>query len=96
MAAPGRYNAGELILSENGAIIAVTALGAVLDQSSGTVTFSRVPAGTASQTLNTGLYQLSAWVWSSSDPSGTFIRESSPTSVDLRTGSATDASITID
>ncbi|HSY08907.1 MAG TPA: DUF4382 domain-containing protein [Steroidobacteraceae bacterium] len=96
VAAPGKYNNGELILSQNGAIVAVAALGAVLDQSSGSVTFSRVPGGTASQTLATGLYDLSAWVWNSSNPSGTLSRQSSPKSVDLRSGTATGTTITID
>lgn len=96
VAAPGKYNNGELILSQNGAIVAVAALGAVLDQSSGSVTFSRVPGGTSSQTLATGLYDLSAWVWNSSNPSGTLSRQSSPKSVDLRSGTATGTTITID
>jgi hypothetical protein len=96
VAAPGKYNNGELILSQNGAIIAVAPLGAVLDQSSGSVIFTRVPGGTSSQTLGTGVYDLSAWVWNSSNPSGTLSRQSSPTSVDLSSGTATGASITID
>jgi hypothetical protein len=96
VAAPGKYNNGELILSQNGAIIAVAPLGTVLDQSSGSVTFTRVPGGTSSQTLGTGVYDLSAWVWNSSNPSGTLSRQSSPTSADLSSGTATGASITID
>jgi hypothetical protein len=96
VAAPGKYNNGELILSQNGAIVAVTPLGVVLDQSSGTVTFSRVPGGTSSQTLTSGVYDLSAWVWNSSNPSGTFSRQSSPASVDLSTGTASGATITIE
>jgi hypothetical protein len=96
VAAPGKYNNGELILSQNGAIVAVAPLGAVLDQSAGSVTFSRVPGGTSSQTLATGLYALSAWVWNSTNPSGTLHRVSSPTSVDLRSGTATGTSISID
>jgi hypothetical protein len=96
VAAPGKYNNGELILSQNGAIVAVTPLGVVLDQSSGTVTFSRVPGGTSSQTLASGVYDLSAWVWNSSNPSGTLSRQSSPASVDLSTGAASGATITIE
>jgi hypothetical protein len=96
VAAPGKYTNGELILSQNGAIVAVTPLGVVLDQSSGSVTFSRVPGGTSSQSLSTGVYDLSAWVWNSSNPSGTLTRESSPTSINLASGTATGATITID
>jgi hypothetical protein len=96
VAAPGKYNNGELILSQNGAIVAVTPLGSILDQSSGSVTFTRVPGGTSSQTLTSGVYDLSAWVWNSTNPSGTLSRQSSATSVDLRTGTATGATVTID
>jgi uncharacterized protein DUF4382 len=96
VAAPGKYNNGELILSQNGAIIAVMPLGATLDQSSGSVTLSGVPGGTSSQALATGLYDLSAWVWSSSNPSGTLSRQSSPKSVDLRSGKATGVTISIE
>jgi Domain of unknown function (DUF4382) len=96
VAAPGKYNKGELILSQNGAIVAVASLDSVLDESSGSVTIARVPAGTSSQTLSSGLYELSAWVWNSSNPSGTLHRQSSATSVDLSSGSASGTSITID
>jgi len=96
VAAPGKDNNGELILSQNGAIIAAEPLSTILDQSSGSVTFSHVPGGTSSQTFSTGLYDLSAWVWNSSNPSGTFSRQSSATTVDLRSGTATGATITID
>jgi hypothetical protein len=96
VAAPGKYNKGELILSQNGAMIAVTALDAVLNASSGAVTVQHVPAGTSSETLASGLYELSAWVWNSSNPSGTLHRQSSASSVDLRSGTKSDASITID
>ena len=40
VAAPGKYNKGELILSQNGAISAVAPLDAVLDESAGSVTIS--------------------------------------------------------
>ena len=96
VAAPGKYNNGELILSQNGAIVAVTPLGVALDQSAGSVTFARVPGGTSSETLATGVYDLSAWVWNSSNPSGTLIRQSSATSVDMSSGTASGTTITID
>lgn len=97
VAAPGKYNKGELILSQNGAIVAVAPLDSVLDASSGSVAIERVPAGTSSQTLSSGLYELAAWVWNSSDPSGTLHRQSATSSVDLRSGSASSrATISID
>jgi hypothetical protein len=96
VAAPAKYNKGELIVSQNGAIVAVTPLDSVLAESSGSVTVQRVPAGTASETLSSGVYDLSAWVWNSSNPSGTLHRQSGATSVDLTGGSASGASISID
>ena len=96
VAAPGKYTNGDLILSQNGAIIAVAPLGAALNQSAGSVTFSRVPGGTSSATASTGIYDLSAWVWNASNPSGTLTREVSTTSVNLSSGAASGATITID
>ena len=95
VSAPGKYTNGELILSQNGAIVAVAALGTVLDQSSGSVTFSHVPGASSTQGANNGSYELSAWVWNASNPSGTLTRESSPTGVSLSSGT-TSASIIID
>jgi hypothetical protein len=96
VAAPGKYTNGDLILSQNGAISAVAPLGAALNQSAGSVTFSRVPGGTSSATASTGVYDLSAWVWNASNPSGTLTREVSTTSVNLSSGAASGATITID
>ncbi|HEY5102270.1 MAG TPA: hypothetical protein VII70_05775, partial [Steroidobacteraceae bacterium] len=95
VSAPGKYNKGELILSQNGAIVALAPLDSVLDQGSGSVTIQHVPAGTSSVSLASGVYDLSAWVWNSSNPSGTLKRESGTTSVDLSGGTAS-ASISID
>jgi len=96
VSAPGKYTNGELILSQNGAIVAVAALGTVLDQSSGSVTFSHVPGASSTQGANNGSYELSAWVWNASNPSGTLTREVSTTSVNLSSGAASGATITID
>jgi hypothetical protein len=92
--APGKYNGGELILSANGAIIAVASLSAVLNETAGSVTFANVPGGTSENLLSTS-YNLSAWVWNSSNPTGTLSRQSSPTGIDMSGGSA-HTSITID
>jgi hypothetical protein len=96
VAAPGKYNKGELVLSQNGAIVAVAPLDAVLGESSGSVTIAHVPAGTSSQALSSGVYELSAWVWNSTDPSASLRRQSSATSIDLSSGAASGTSITID
>jgi hypothetical protein len=92
VSALGKYTNGELILSQNGAIVAVTPLNAVLDESSGSVTFSRVPGSSPTQS---GSYDLSAWVWNAKNPAGTLTRESSATGVSLGNG-AGDATITIE
>ena len=97
VAAPGKYTNGDLVLSQNGVIIAVAPLGTALNQSAGSVTFSGVPAGTSSATSSTGVYDLSAWVWNASNPSGTLAREPGATSVNLSSGAASGTtSITID
>jgi hypothetical protein len=88
VSAPGKYTNGELILSQNGAIVAVSSLGSVLDQSSGSVTFNHVPGASSTQGANNGAYDLSAWVWNATNPSGTLTRESSATGVSLSSGSA--------
>jgi len=95
VSAPGKFTNGELILSQNGAIVAVTPLGSVLDQSTGSVTFSHVPGASSTQGANNGAYDLSAWVWNATNPSGTLTRISSPTGVSLSNGT-TSTSITID
>jgi hypothetical protein len=96
VAAPGKYNKGAIILSQNGAIVAVSSLDSILDESSGTVTVERVPGGTSSQSLTSGQYDLSAWVWNSTNPTGTLSRQSNTASVDLRSGTASGATLTID
>jgi hypothetical protein len=91
---PGKYDGGELILTANGAIVAVTSLTPVLNESAGSVTLTDIPGG-SSQNVSAGNYALSAWVWNSSNPTGTLSRQSSPTSISL-SGGSTHASITID
>jgi hypothetical protein len=76
--------------------VALAPLDSVLDENSGSVTVAHVPAGAASETLSSGVYDLSAWVWNSSDPLNSLHRQSDATSVDLTGGSASSASISID
>ena len=96
VADPGKYNQGELIVSSDGAIVAVTPLSSVLGEGAGSVTVSGVPAGSSSETLSSGVYDISAWVWNSTNPSATLSRQSSATSVDLSAGNAGSVSMTID
>jgi hypothetical protein len=91
---PGKYDGGELILTANGAIIAVASLTPVLNESAGSVTLTNIPGG-SSENVSAGNYALSAWVWNTSNPAGTLSRQSSPTSISL-SGGSTHASITID
>ncbi|MGH8260418.1 MAG: hypothetical protein ACREUG_12100, partial [Steroidobacteraceae bacterium] len=97
VAAPGKYDKGELLLTQNGALVAVMPLDPYLGsaQSSATL-FSSVPGGSAGSTFSDGLYFAEAWVWSSSDPSGTLSREPQTAPIDLRGGSATGVTISIE
>jgi hypothetical protein len=90
VATPGKYNEGELVLTQNGALVAVTSLSAYLGSAQSTATlFSSVPGGTASS-----VYYAEAWVWNSSDPSA-LSRQPQSTPIDLSSGSASGVTITI-
>lgn len=93
---PGKYNQGVLIASNDGAIVALTPLSSILGTGAGSVTITAVPAGSSSQTLSSGVYDITAWVWNSTNPSGTLSRQSSATSVDLSAGNSASVSVTID
>jgi Domain of unknown function (DUF4382) len=89
---PTKYDQGYLIISHDGAIVATAALDSVLGQSAAsTLTISGLPGGTTTTTtgaLDSGLYDVSVRVWKSSDPTGLLNRETYPTALDLRSGSA--------
>jgi hypothetical protein len=87
-ASAGKYDQGEVMLSQNGQLVASAALDAALKADGGTVTLSGVPGGTP-----TSLYYVTVRAWSSSDPSGTLTRQWYSTPVDLR--SATSASVAL-
>ncbi len=93
VSSPGKYDKGELLLTQDGALIAVSPLDAYLgESSSGNVTlFTSVPGGTA-----TSVYYAEAWVWSSSDPASSLAREPQSAPIDLTSGSASGVAITID
>ena len=62
---------------------------------SGTLAISGLPSGGTTGQLDSALYYVSVRVWNSSDPAGTLNREIYPTALDLRSGSATTYSLTI-
>jgi hypothetical protein len=90
-AAPGKYNHGEVLVAQNGQLVAFAPLDAVLATGNGgTVTVKGVPAETA-----TALYYLSVRVWNSSDPGTTLLRQWYPTPVDLRSSASGSLALTI-
>jgi hypothetical protein len=90
-AAPGKYNHGEVLVAQNGQLVAFAPLDAVLATGNGgTVTVKGVPAETA-----TALYYLSVRVWNSSDPGNTLLRQWYPTPVDLRSSASGSLALTI-
>ena len=73
------------------AIIARAPLDALLAQASGTVNISAIPGGSSTATFDRGVYYAEAWVWNSSDPTGTFTRQPAGALVDLRATNARHA-----
>ena len=76
---PGKYDQGELLVSNNGALVATVSLNSALSQGGGSVGFNSLPAGTPSS-----LYYLSVRVWNSRNPSGTLQRQWFPNAIDMR------------
>lgn len=95
-ATAGKYNQGEIILSHDGAIVATAALDSILPGGTGTLTIPGVPAGSSAGQFAAGLYYVSVRTWNTSSPAATLHREIYPTPLDLRTGTATTYSLTID
>jgi hypothetical protein len=87
-AAGTRNNQGELLLSNNGQLIATASLNNVLAAGGGTVQLTDLPGGSSSS-----LFYVTVRTWSSSNPSGTVTTQWFDTPVDLR--SASSASITL-
>ena len=89
--AAGEYAGGELMLSQNGQLIASAPLDAVLGGGGGTVQLTGVPGGTP-----TSVYYLSVRAWANpTDPSGTLTRQWYPDAVDLRSASSADVQVSI-
>jgi Domain of unknown function (DUF4382) len=87
----GKYDQGELMLSQNGQLIASAPLDAVLKAGGGTVQLAGVPGGTGSS-----IYYLTVRAWNSSDPSGTLTRQWYAGAVDLRGTLSASVQLTID
>ena len=87
----GKYNQGELLLSQNGQLIASAALDATLTAGGGIVQLNGVPGGTAGS-----IYYLSVRAWNSSNPSGTLTRQWYPTAVDLSSASSASVQLSIE
>jgi hypothetical protein len=97
VAAPGKYDKGELILTENGALTAATPLDAYLaSTTSSTTWFTSLPGGTSSTPFAPGLYYAEIWVWNSADPSGTFNRQPYIGVIDATAGSVSGLTLTVD
>jgi hypothetical protein len=92
VASPGKYDKGELVLTQGGALVAVAPLDAYLGAAKSSATlFASVPGGSSMS-----VYYAEAWVWNSSDPSGTLSRQPLSTPIDVSSGNATGVAISID
>jgi hypothetical protein len=88
---PGKYNHGELLVSQNGQLVATVALDSVFASGArGTVKVSDVPAQSPS-----ALYYVSVRAWNSSDPSTTLQRQWYPTPLDLRSSASGSSELTV-
>jgi hypothetical protein len=90
LASAGKYDHGELLLSQDGQLIATAALDAALAAGGGTVQLTGVPGGTP-----TSVYYVSVRAWNSSDPSGTVTRQWYPDAVDLRSAPSANLQLSI-
>lgn len=86
----GKYDHGELMLSQNGQLIASAPLDAALAAGGGTVQLAGVPGGTPAS-----IYYVSVRAWSSSDPAGTLARQWYPDAVDLRSATSANVQLSI-
>lgn len=97
VATPGKYDRGELLLTQNGALVAVAPLDSYLGTGESSATFfGSIPGASGGSVSNTNQYFAEAWVWNSSNPSGTLSREPLSSVIDLSGGSASGVAITIE
>jgi hypothetical protein len=87
---PGKYDQGQLLLSHDGALVAVAPLDAVLSQGTGgIVTVPGLPAGTTD-----AVYYATVRAWKSTDP-GSVQRQWYPQVIDLRTSTTASIDLTV-
>jgi len=86
----GKYDHGELMLSQNGQLIASAPIDAALSAGGGTVQLAGLPGGTPGS-----VYYVSVRAWNSSDPSGTLTRQWYPDAVDLRSASSANVQVSV-
>jgi uncharacterized protein DUF4382 len=90
-ASPGKYNHGELLVSQNAQLVATASLdGVFASGAGGTVTVNNLPAETPA-----ALYYVSVRAWNSSDPATTVHRQWYDTAVDLRSSASGTSELTI-
>lgn len=89
-ATPGYYDHGEIMLSQNGQLIASAPIDAALG-AGGTVPLTGVPGGTP-----TSVYYVTVRAWNSSDPAGTLTRQWYSTALDLRGAGSASIDLTVD
>jgi hypothetical protein len=97
VASPGAFDKGALVITHDGAIVSVTSLDSLLasGQASGTLTIGAIPAGASGTTLDGGTYYAEVWVWRSTDPAGTFVRQPATALIDLRATNTANLALTI-
>jgi hypothetical protein len=92
---PGQYDKGALVLTHDGSIITSASLDALLGQATGTATLGSIPSGDGSTAFPAGTYSVEAWVWNSTDATGTFSRQPATGLIDLRSATTAAAALTI-
>jgi hypothetical protein len=92
-ATPGKYDQGELIVSHDGAVVQTVAIDQALTQNGGqNIIIGGLPGGASSS-----VYYLSVRAWRNAggDPAGSLQRQSFVTPVDLRSGSISGLTLTV-
>jgi Domain of unknown function (DUF4382) len=90
-ATAGKYNHGEIMLSQNGQLIASAPIDAALAGAGGTVQLTGVPGG-----MPTSVYYVTVRAWNSSDPAGTLTRQWYSTALDLQGAGSASIDLTVD
>ncbi len=91
----GKYNAGELIVSHDGSIVATASLNSIVASGSGSIVISGLPGGGSSGSFASGIYFVTTRTWNTANSFGTLSRQFSSTIADLTNGSVTGFSVSI-